>query len=167
MSFSHLLKRSQGRPGSASRTPERPASATASAEFWRAFLGQDARPTTAYVPDEAIDAFVQPARADAPESRQDNGAQDNGPQGYGPSVEPREIARELGLSRFASVRALQRLRREFALKNHPDRVPSTLRLRATKRMMIANALIDSAVKRFQQGARPNARGRPFESGERV
>lgn len=157
MSFSNLLRREQRKPAATPRMPERPASATGSVEFWRAFLGQDARPKAAYVPDTAPEAFEPPAatvRAASPE-----------PAGL--SVEPAEIERELGLSRFASVRALQRLRREFALKNHPDRMPTTLRARATKRMMIANALIDSAMKRFPFGTARAPRARPFETGERV
>ncbi|WP_156386801.1 hypothetical protein [Aureimonas sp. Leaf454] len=70
---------------------------------------------------------------------------------------PAEIARELGLSRFASVRALQRLRREFAARNHPDRWPPAFQDRANQRMMVANALIDSALKRFGSSIRPSAR----------
>lgn len=157
MSFSNFLKRKQPAPGSAGKAPERPTSATASVEFWRAFLRQDAEPTSAFVQQGSPAAFAGQSSSETMKARAD----------AAPSVEPRDIARELGLSRFASVRALQRLRRDFALKNHPDRMPSTLRVQATKRMMIANALIDSAVKRFQLGAVREVPARPFENGDRI
>ncbi|MCT8998403.1 hypothetical protein [Chelativorans intermedius] len=61
-----------------------------------------------------------------------------------PSVDPDDIARELGLSRCARPRELDRLRRDFAMRNHPDRVPEHLRARAIIRMQVANMLIDEA-----------------------
>lgn len=158
MSFSNILRRKQGISSPVGGMPKRPDRATASAEFWRAFLGQDER--RAMAPQSAAES-----------ARPSAGVGSAGDAGMlpdnAPSTEPAVIARELGLSRFASVRALQRLRREFALKNHPDRVPSTLRARATKRMMIANALIDSALKRFQFAGPQEPATRPFESGKRV
>ena len=39
---------------------------------------------------------------------------------------------------------LDRLRREFAFRNHPDRVAPELRQRAIVRMQIANRMIDDA-----------------------
>jgi hypothetical protein len=62
------------------------------------------------------------------------------------------VARELGLSPGMTADELNRVRRDFALSNHPDRVDPALREVATQRMMIANALIDGAVK--------NGRARP-------
>jgi hypothetical protein len=63
-----------------------------------------------------------------------------------PSVEPEAIALELGLARAAPA-DLGRLRRAFALKNHPDRVAPHLRQVALKRMQVANGLIDEARRR--------------------
>lgn len=60
------------------------------------------------------------------------------------SVDPETIARELGLERLKALRDLVRLRREFAFRNHPDRVPPHMRERAIKRMQVANMLIDEA-----------------------
>lgn len=159
MNFSNVWKRARD-TGTTQCTPERPASATASAEFWKAFLRQDAKPNSSRATDRKASGSARTMAADGVEGA---GTGDDA----APSVEPADIARELGLSRFASVRALQRLRREFALKNHPDRLPSTLHARATKRMMIANDLIDSALKRFQFGSASAKTARPFESGERV
>ncbi|WP_295810495.1 hypothetical protein [uncultured Nitratireductor sp.] len=61
-----------------------------------------------------------------------------------PSTDPEEIARELGLGRAVAPKLLDRLRREFAFRNHPDRVPAHLRANAMMRMQVANMLIDEA-----------------------
>lgn len=63
-----------------------------------------------------------------------------------PSIEPDAIAAELGLA-DATPADLGRLRRAFALKNHPDRVAPDLRQRALQRMQVANGLIDEAKRR--------------------
>ncbi|MFC6488635.1 hypothetical protein [Nitratireductor sp. GCM10026969] len=64
-----------------------------------------------------------------------------------PSVDPEDIARELGLGDRTKPRELDRLRRDFAFRNHPDRVPEHLRARAIIRMQVANTLIDEAKRR--------------------
>lgn len=61
-----------------------------------------------------------------------------------------EIAAELDLGACGSEAALRERRRHFALENHPDRLAQDLRDRATIRMMIANQLIDRAIRRFGQ-----------------
>jgi hypothetical protein len=61
---------------------------------------------------------------------------------HGASLDPHRILSELGLHRDATEAEISVLRREFALRNHPDRVPSELRDIATQRMMIANDLMD-------------------------
>ena len=71
-----------------------------------------------------------------------------------PSVDPEEIARELGLEGAAKPRDLDRLRRDFALRNHPDRAPEHLRARAVIRMQVANMLIDEAKRRRLRLKRP-------------
>ncbi len=71
-----------------------------------------------------------------------------------PSVEPDAIRAELGLDRPCDENRLQRLRRDFALANHPDRVAPHLRERALARMQIANMLIDEA--QAARSARPRA-----------
>lgn len=72
-----------------------------------------------------------------------------------PSIEPDAIARELGLKglRAHLPKDFDRLRRDFARRNHPDRVAEHLRARAVIRMQIANSLIDEAKHR------PRRRGR--------
>ena len=63
-----------------------------------------------------------------------------------PSTEPDAIALELGLAAAAPA-DFGRLRRAFALKNHPDRVAPQMRELALKRMQVANGLIDEAKRR--------------------
>ena len=56
------------------------------------------------------------------------------------------VAEELRLRPRLSANELRCIRREFARGNHPDRLPAPLRERATRRMVIANTLIDQALK---------------------
>lgn len=62
-------------------------------------------------------------------------------------ADPQSIAAELSISAKMTVADLNRLRREFALANHPDRVACDERDIATRRMMVANMLIDGEMKR--------------------
>jgi hypothetical protein len=61
-------------------------------------------------------------------------------------LDPASIARELGIARGNSPAELDRARRNFAMRYHPDRVPEPMRERAKMRMQIANMLIDQAKK---------------------
>lgn len=56
------------------------------------------------------------------------------------------IAGELAITAQMTLDDLSQLRRRFALANHPDRTSSEEREIATRRMMIANMLIDRALK---------------------
>jgi hypothetical protein len=64
--------------------------------------------------------------------------------------DPHKILSELGLHSGASEAEIVILRREFALRNHPDRVPAELRDIATRRMMIANDLMDQHIARLRR-----------------
>lgn len=57
-----------------------------------------------------------------------------------------EIAEELALDKETTEAALNEKRRKFAKANHPDGVPEEFRDNATRRMQIANFLIDTAIK---------------------
>jgi hypothetical protein len=59
-------------------------------------------------------------------------------------LDPDSIARELGIKSKGSLADLDKARRSFALRYHPDRVPEQFRDRAALRMQIANMLIDEA-----------------------
>ena len=75
-----------------------------------------------------------------------------------PSTDPDEIAGELGLSTGPVPKNLDRLRRDFAFLNHPDRVPAHLRANAMIRMQVANMLIDEAKRKpFKKSGTGKAR----------
>ncbi len=65
-----------------------------------------------------------------------------------PPCDPDSIAAELGLNRKLTVADITALRRAFALRNHPDRVPEAWRALATERMTIANRLLDAATDKL-------------------
>lgn len=88
---------------------------------------------SAVAPEIAFDALL--AAADLP------------PVEELPAIEPDAIARELGLEKLKAVRDFGRVRRDFAFRNHPDRVAPHLRERAIQRMQVANMLIDEAKRR--------------------
>ncbi|HTV70985.1 MAG TPA: hypothetical protein VMF90_20850 [Rhizobiaceae bacterium] len=66
-------------------------------------------------------------------------------------VEPEAISRELKLDAAKAAAEFARIRRAFAFKNHPDRLPPHMRERAIRRMQIANMLIDEAKRRAVKG----------------
>ena len=59
-----------------------------------------------------------------------------------PSTNPEDIALELRMANARWPRDFDRIRREFALLNHPDKAAPHMRDRAVVRMQIANMLID-------------------------
>lgn len=63
------------------------------------------------------------------------------------SSDPQAVAAELRISSSMTFEELGRLRREFARANHPDRADAGEREHATRRMMIANMLIDRELER--------------------
>jgi len=67
------------------------------------------------------------------------------PQPDPAETDPQAIAAALGLSPELTREDLHRIRRDFALLNHPDRVSAFSREVATRRMAIANTLIDRAL----------------------
>jgi hypothetical protein len=69
-----------------------------------------------------------------------------------PDCDPETIARELGLTPALSARELERIRRDFALASHPDRALPWQRELATRRMSLANMLIDQALAAKKRGS---------------
>ncbi|KRB50727.1 hypothetical protein ASE04_12415 [Rhizobium sp. Root708] len=63
---------------------------------------------------------------------------------------PQEIATEIAISSRDTLKSLGEKRRAFAKANHPDGVAPAFRANATKRMMIANLLIDEAIRRLSR-----------------
>jgi hypothetical protein len=70
-----------------------------------------------------------------------------------PACDRETIAGELHLTPELTARDLERIRREFALANHPDRVAPLNRDLATRRMTLANMLIDQALQDRRHRAR--------------
>jgi hypothetical protein len=71
-----------------------------------------------------------------------------------PPIDIQAIARELELDKPRAARDFSRLRRDFAFRNHPDRVAPHLRERAIARMQVANMLIDEAKRRALKAKQP-------------
>ncbi|MBO3761216.1 hypothetical protein [Ciceribacter sp. L1K22] len=67
-------------------------------------------------------------------------------------ITEKEVREDLGISPGDDAARLTVLRREFARLNHPDRVPTRYRTQATVRMMLANALIDDALRQIPPSA---------------
>ncbi|WP_047456550.1 hypothetical protein [Rhizobium rhizogenes] len=59
-----------------------------------------------------------------------------------------EVTAELAISPQSTLQSLHEKRRAFAKANHPDSVAPPFREQATMRMMIANQLIDEALRRL-------------------
>lgn len=64
-------------------------------------------------------------------------------------LDPATISGELDLAGKSSPEELDRARRSFAKRYHPDRMPEHMRERAMLRMQIANMLIDEAKRNRQ------------------
>ena len=62
-------------------------------------------------------------------------------------LDPESISRELGIQAKSRPDELDKARRVFAMRYHPDRVPEEYRERAVLRMQIANMLIDEAKRK--------------------
>ena len=63
------------------------------------------------------------------------------------------VALELQLLDDLGLAELERLRRTFAYRNHPDRVGPAHKAQALRRMTVANVLIDQALKAARAGVR--------------
>ena len=63
-----------------------------------------------------------------------------------PRSEHEQVLAELHLTSNLTAHDLKLIRRKFAMANHPDRVAPPIRDEATRRMTIANMLIDDALR---------------------
>ncbi|MFT3732427.1 MAG: molecular chaperone DnaJ [Hyphomicrobium sp.] len=124
-------------------------------------FGTDKRPAGVPLPNrfsinslEAAWALASNARGGHPNGnlRRDPYASESASaDGTEPMLDPNRILLELGLASNFSEADIATLRREFALRNHPDRVNPELRQLATQRMMIANDLMDRYLARLREG----------------
>jgi hypothetical protein len=101
-----------------------------------------------YIPSQILAKIYADARAQRPSPPE--------PLPEPPKSDDEIVADELQLKPELSVDDLLRIRREYALTNHPDRVAASLREQATRRMTIANMLIDQAVRQKKSGAPPRS-----------
>jgi hypothetical protein len=70
------------------------------------------------------------------------------------SEDPETIARELGLEHAKTEDDLNRARRRFMWRNHPDRRDEAQRGLADRRVAIANMLIDRAREKLARSPQP-------------
>jgi hypothetical protein len=101
--------------------------------------------------DLAFNARAQPLRAGQSPAPTPNPYASYGDAALDATLDPYKIISELGLHAEATEEDVLALRRAFALRNHPDRVPAELRELATQRMMIANDLMDRYVAKLRKG----------------
>lgn len=65
--------------------------------------------------------------------------------------DPHEVLEDLGLTLMSTESEILAARREYARRNHPDRLPEALRDLANERMMHVNDLLDRHLKRLRKG----------------
>jgi len=99
--------------------------------------------------DVAAQARTLPRHENLNRDSRQTAYRDHGESPLVASLDPHRILSELGLRSNATESEIAMLRREFALRNHPDRVPDELRDIATQRMMIANDLMDRYLARLR------------------
>jgi hypothetical protein len=90
----------------------------------------------------AAHSLAQAYKAEAEQSEMPKAAREPRAERPQPVRRPQPIKLRPGLA----VRDLKRLRRQYALANHPDRVPAEMREEAARVMAEANAAIDKALK---------------------
>lgn len=100
--------------------------------------------------DVAAQARASPRREEFNRNAPQMAYRDESPPPLAASLDPHKILSELGLHSDATEGEISILRREFALRNHPDRVPADLRDIATQRMMIANDLMDRHIAKLRR-----------------
>jgi hypothetical protein len=69
-------------------------------------------------------------------------------------ITPELVLRELGPTEDLTVEELNRMRRLYMWRNHPDRRGEAQRESATRRVAIANMLIDRAEARLTRACKP-------------
>jgi hypothetical protein len=97
--------------------------------------------------DIAVETSAEPAPPEPSAAAEpDAGTLRAEPAALPESCDPQELATELGLRPGLKPAELRRIRRAFALDNHPDRLDVAHRELASRRMTLANSLIDEALR---------------------
>ncbi|OLP59471.1 hypothetical protein BJF93_12260 [Xaviernesmea oryzae] len=107
------------------------------------------RPKAAHAAGKAPPAPEKPKAAAAPEPKVKT---ERTMPRHLERLAPEEIAAELGLSATDTLESLNEKRRRFARLNHPDRHDAAFQAAATRRMTLANMLIDEAARRLRRRA---------------
>jgi len=108
--------------------------------------GFEYRAEEASDPTHLFEAFLpEPAPVSETDSNEPEPAEPELPD-WLDRLSPEDVAADLALDSNLSRTQLQARRRQFARENHPDRVAPLAHEAATIRMMIANHMIDKALK---------------------
>jgi curved DNA-binding protein CbpA len=115
-------------------------SAHASTELWQALDRMASRVRT-YISANLLtrlynEGMLRPPRGEVPRA----------PAPPPPKSDHDQVIDELHLTPGLTANDLKVIRRKFAMVHHPDRVPASAREQATRRMTIANCLIDEALR---------------------
>jgi hypothetical protein len=143
--LNRLKEEDEGAPEDAAPVSHRVAGFTTSLAFdvMEGVSAPSARPGQAYI--DNLEAEAAPAPAEPPPAPEPE------PDPVMPAhlarTAPHDIAAELSISQHDTAHSLSDKRRSFAKANHPDGVHPLFRDNATKRMTIANLLIDEAIRR--------------------
>jgi hypothetical protein len=78
---------------------------------------------------------------------------DDGTHAHADDTLSQSIEQALGLSSNQSLAEIGAVRRQFARHNHPDRLPPSKQKIATRRMQIANQILDEATRKATGAAR--------------
>jgi hypothetical protein len=142
--FLRALEEARRAAAAGAHEPEpslRPAPAAhASIEFWQTIDRMASRVRT-YISANLLsrlynEGMLRPPRGDVPRV----------PAPPPPKSEHDQVVDELHLTPGLTATDLKLIRRKFAKVHHPDRVPASAREQATRRMTIANCLIDEALR---------------------
>ena len=97
-------------------------------------------------PMQLFEPFLSEPAQDAPETPQEPLPATASLPDWIDRVSPEDVAADLDLGTGWTRAQLQARRRQFARDNHPDRVVPLAHAAATQRMMLANQLIDKALR---------------------
>jgi|GEM_PF-5519015 len=103
-----------------------------------------------YIPSQILARIYAESRAQ--QSRANESCEPDPEPPGDPRPEDEIVAEELQLTPKLTIDDLLRIRREYAMSHHPDRVAPSERERATRRMTIANMLIDQAMREKRAAA---------------
>lgn len=144
-------------PGYAFRTRIRGLNASFVGTKSKPEQGHDSEPLHAAYFDYSSDIVAPPAKPAAPPPKPAPPPPEPPAPPPKPAIDvsmfmrlrPEDIAKDINLRPSDTRVELQKKRRAFARINHPDRAPEEWRDAATTRMMLANHLVDAALRKIR------------------